>query len=237
MARGARHPAPTFPHRSFGGQVPIRLDLCDDLILWGQTPKNPIKSEEPKEAIGVEDYTEIIRSFIENKGIENPIFVCHSFGCRIAIRYAAKYGAYKLALTGPAGVRDKRTIEWYIKTYSYKIAKFIIMHTPLKKNMEKYQNERGSDDYKNASGVMRGTFVKVVNDDVTPILKDVEAETLLIIGENDVDTPIEKGKIMEKLMPNCTMVVFEKDDHWAYYHQIQRFNRVLDAFLKDDYDD
>ena len=42
---------------------------------------------------------------------------------------------------------------------------------------------------------------------------------------------------MEKLMPNAALVVFEGDDHYAYFHQAQRFNLVLEAFLKEDYDD
>lgn len=194
------------------------------------------QSQDPIEPIGVIEYTEIIREFIEKKKIKDPIFICHSFGCRIALRYAAKYGAHKLALAGPAGVRDKRTLKWYFKVYTYKIGKFIVSHSPFSNNLEKLQNKVGSDDYQNVSGVMRATFVKCVNDDVTPILKDIKAETLLVIGENDDATPVSKGKIMEELMPDCTMVVFENDDHWAYYHQMDRFLRVLDAFLKVDYE-
>lgn len=191
-------------------------------------------SDEPKEAMGVEDYMEVIRAFIEKKKIQDPIFVCHSFGCRIALRYSAKYGARKLALTGPAGVRDKHGLKWYFKTYTYKLGKKI--SKLLKLDINKLQSKAGSEDYRNASGIMRATFVKVVNDDVTPILKDVKAETLLVIGENDEATPVSKGRIMEKLMPDCTMVIFENDDHWAYYHQMARFNKVLEAFLKRDYD-
>ena len=40
---------------------------------------------------------------------------------------------------------------------------------------------------------------------------------------------------MEKELANGVLVVFEGDDHFAYYHQADRFNRVLDAYLKEDY--
>lgn len=36
-------------------------------------------------------------------------------------------------------------------------------------------------------------------------------------------------------MPNATLVTFAGDDHYAYFHQADRFNRVLEAFLKNDY--
>ena len=82
---------------------------------------------------------------------------------------------------------------------------------------------------------MRSTFVKIVNEDLKPLLKDIDAETLLVFGEKDDVTPVSKGKMMEELMPNAALVIFEDDDHFAYFHQAQRFNMVLDAFLRSDY--
>lgn len=194
------------------------------------------KSEEPNEPWSVEDYMEALHDFCAANKIDNPIFIAHSFGCRVAVRYAYKYGAYKMVLTGAAGIRDKRSLMWYIRTYSYKLSKKILslgIFSSLKQRLEK---NVGSEDYRNTSGVMRSTFVKVVNDDVTPILKDVKCETLLVFGENDMATPVAKGKMMEKLMPDAALVVFENDDHYAYINEAQRFNRVLEAFLGKDYD-
>ena len=186
------------------------------------------KSEEPKETWGCEDYTGFLRDFIEVNQIEEPVFVAHSFGCRIALRYAALYPVRKMVLTGAAGLRDKRGMDWYLRTYSYKLGKKILSIGPL-------SNKVGSEDYRNSSGVMRSTFVKVVNDDVRDLLPSIKTETLLVFGEHDDATPVEKGKEMEKLMGNATLVIFEGDDHYAYFHQADRFNRVLDAFLKEDY--
>ena len=146
------------------------------------------KSEEPKQAWGCEDYTEFLHEFCIKNKIDNPIFIAHSFGCRIAIRYAHKYGANKMVLTGAAGIRDTRTLSWYIKTYSYKLAKKILPETIR----TKYQNKIGSTDYQNATGVMRQTFVKVVNDDVKDLLPEVKTETLLVFGEKDEESSKEE---------------------------------------------
>ncbi len=193
------------------------------------------KSEEPKETWGCEDYTAFLRDFIEANQIEEPVFIAHSFGCRIALRYAALYPVRKMVLTGAAGLRDKRGMDWYLRTYSYKLGKKILSIGPLQKYKEQLSNKVGSEDYRNSSGVMRSTFVKVVNDDVRDLLPSIGTETLLVFGELDDATPVEKGKEMEKLMGNATLVIFEGDDHYAYFHQADRFNRVLDAFLKEDY--
>lgn len=189
------------------------------------------KSGDPNEVWGVEDYTDFLRAFCVRKKINNPIIIGHSFGCRMAVRYARTYPVRKMVLTGAAGIRDERTASWYIKTYSYKLAKKIMP----KSVVEKYQNKVGSEDYKNASGIMRRTFVKCVNDDVTELLPFIETETLLVFGDKDEATPVSKGKTMEKLMPNASLVIFENDDHYAYIHEAARFNAVLDAFLRSEY--
>ena len=193
------------------------------------------ESDEPKRAYSVEDYSEFLRAFIIKEGIEEPILIGHSFGCRIALHYAFKYPVNRMVLTGAAGIRDKRGLKWYLKTYSYKLGKKVLSLPIFKKQLAAMQDKVGSEDYRNASGIKRETLVKVVNDDVTPFLKDIKTETLLVFGTNDEATHLAKGEMMEKLMPNATLVVFEGDDHYAYFHQAQRFNMVLEAFLKDEY--
>ena len=96
------------------------------------------------------------------------------------------------------------------------------------------QKNAGSEDYRNAKGIMKPTFVKVVNDDVSDILKDVKCSTLLVWGEFDTAAPLWMGKQMEKEMPDAGLAIFENDDHWAYWHQPDRFNAVLDIFFKGD---
>ena len=192
------------------------------------------KSEEPKEPWGTEEYTEFLKEFVDINKIKNPILIGHSFGCRIALNYASKYPVYKMVLTGAAGVKPKRTIKWYFSVYTYKLGKLLLK--PFKKLSERLKANAGSEDYKNASEVMKGTLIKNVNFDITPKLKDIKPETLLVFGTNDDATPLYMGKLMEKEMPNATLVVFENDDHFAYFHQGDRFNRVLEAFLKGDYE-
>lgn len=194
------------------------------------------KSDEMKSSWSVNDYKDFLRKFCIENNIDNPIIIGHSFGCRVAIRYAYEYPVYKMCLTGAAGLRDKRTLKWYFKTYSYKLGKKILSIGPLKKYKESFKNKVGSTDYQNASGVMRETLVKVVNDDIRELLPHINVETLLVFGEKDEATPVSKGKEMERLMPNAALVIFENDDHYAYINEAKRFNLVLDAFLKKDYE-
>ena len=193
------------------------------------------QSDEPTRAYSVEDYADLLYEFVTKKKIDNPIIIAHSFGCRIAIRYAYKHPVHKMVLTGAAGIKDKRGIDYYFRVYTYKLGKKILSLKPFEKYKEKFMKNAGSEDYRNTSGIMRQTFLKVVNDDVKDILPEINVETLLVFGENDEATPVSKGKMMEKLMPDAALVIFENDDHYAYINEAQRFNMVVDAFLRSDY--
>lgn len=195
------------------------------------------KSDALQQAWSTIDYTDFLAKFIKALNIQNPILIGHSFGCRIALRYASQYPVYKMVLTGAAGLKPKRGFDYYVKVTTYKLLKQIFKLPFLAKYKESMQSKFGSTDYKNASPILRETLVKVVNEDIKPLLKDIQAETLLVFGSHDQATPLWMGKVMEKTMPNATLIVFEQDDHYAYFHQTQRFNLVLEAFLKEDIHD
>ncbi len=194
------------------------------------------ESSDPPEAWGVPEYRDFLAEFIEKNGIVRPILIGHSFGCRVAIRYAAMYpeNVRKMCLTGAAGIRPKHGLDYQIRTKAYKAGKWLLKATGQTKKLEELQNRSGSEDYRNAKGVMRATFVKVVNDDVSDILKDVKCSVLLVWGDQDTAAPLWMGQMMEKTMPDAGLAIFEGDDHWAYWHQAARFNAVLDIFLKGD---
>lgn len=178
-------------------------------------------SEEPDTAWSTEDYADQIHELCVSLKIEKPIIIAHSFGARVAFRYAIKYPVHKMVLTGAAGIRKPRNFMYYVKVYVYKISKKLSLSV-----------SQGSTDFQNASGVMRGVLVNAVNEDITPLLKNIDTETLLVFGERDDQTPLWMGKKMEENMPNATLITLAKDDHFAYFHQIERFNKIVEIFLK-----
>lgn len=177
-------------------------------------------SEEPKEVWGIYEYTNAIKALLEELSMEEPILVAHSFGARIALRYSYLYPVRKMILTGAAGIKNRHGISYYIKVYAYKLVKRI--HPPKK---------MGSTDFQSASTIMKGVLVRSVEEDLRGLLHDITCETLLVWGEEDQATPLWMGKIMEKEMRNATLIVLEEDDHFAYFHQAQRFLAIMECFL------
>ncbi|WP_416326429.1 alpha/beta fold hydrolase [[Eubacterium] hominis] len=178
------------------------------------------ESEEPSHAWTLQEYADCVHTLASDAGIQKPILIAHSFGARIAFRYVLSYPVEKMILTGAAGIRKHYTWDYYVRVYTYKLLKKM----KLKANL-------GSSDYQSASPIMRGVLVQAVNEDISDQLHLIDVETLLVWGEKDTQTPLWMGKMMEKEMKNAALVVLEKEDHFAYFHQSFRFLRIVDAFL------
>lgn len=191
-------------------------------------------SDLPFKPWGVYEYTAFLKDFFDAINVENPILIAHSFGARLAIIFASRNATQKLILTGAAGIKPKRSVAYHLRVRTYKMAKIVFKLPGLNKHQESMSRFFGSSDYRAISGVMRQSFVKIVNEDLTPLLSQISCPTLLIWGEKDDATPLWMGKIMEKKIPDAGLVVFEDDDHYAYWNQIARFNKISDVFLADE---
>jgi pimeloyl-ACP methyl ester carboxylesterase len=188
-------------------------------------------SDDLKQVWGISDYTEFLHQFLNKLNIANPILIAHSFGARIALMFASKYPTKQMVLTGAAGIKPKLSLATKSKIRAYKVAKKIVSIPGLNRFEESIKRYFGSEDYRNTSGFKRHSFVKIVNEDLKPILPKINVPTLLIWGEQDEATPLWMGKMMEKLIPDAGLVIFEDDDHYAYFHQIKRFNHIVEVFI------
>lgn len=195
------------------------------------------QSEEPSEVFGVYDYARITKKFIDNFNMDEVILIGHSFGGRVSIVLSSQYKnlVKKMILIDSAGLIPKRGAKYYIKVYSFKILRvlynILFFWIDKKERMEKFYKKFGSTDYQNSSGIMRKVLVKVVNEDLKPLLKEIEASTLLIWGDKDTATPLYMGKIMENEIRDSGLVVLEGAGHYSYLDSFGRFSIILETFL------
>jgi pimeloyl-ACP methyl ester carboxylesterase len=194
----------------------------------------------PKEVFGSFHYADILKIFIDRLGIERLSLVGHSFGGKLSIILSARYPDLidKLVLIDSAGLIPRRTIKYHLKVKGFKLMKllwrlvFFWQEDPVR--MERLRKKFGSDDYQNAQGIMRKILVRVVNENLKPILKDIKAPTLLIWGDKDEATPLYQAKIMEREIKDSGLVIFEGAGHFSYVDEYNRFSLVLKAFFKED---
>lgn len=196
------------------------------------------KSPEPSSVWGVENYSDLISKFIEKLNLIDPILIGHSYGGRVAILLASKFPLSKILLVDAAGIKPKRPLSYYFKVYSFKAAKHslpILFGKKLgNKLIEKWRGKAGSSDYQNASVMMKKIMSKSVNQDLTPLLSDIKAETLLIWGEKDTATPMRDAKIMENKIPNAGLVSFPNAGHYSFLDEPLWFKAVIREFFKSE---
>ena len=196
------------------------------------------KSPEPAYVWGVEQYTKLIESFIKSQGIKGKIsLIGHSFGGRIAILFSSRNDVDKLVLVDSAGIKPKRSLNYYRKVYFFKMMKKVVIFLYGKEKGEKkidsIRGKKGSADYRNSSPKMRGIMSRCVNEDLKKYLPLIKAPTLLIWGENDTATPLKDAKIMESLIPDSGLVSFPGCGHYSFLDNPIGFKAVIKEFFKN----
>ncbi len=193
------------------------------------------ESDEPNRVYGVEDFCACVKALLEDIGVTNPTLVGHSNGGRVIIKLLADgFEAEKAVLIDSAGIIPKRSFSYKFKVWKYKTAKKLIKLFYGKKadeKLEELKKNHGSSDYKNASGVMRDTMVKLVNTNLQPCLEKIDVPTLLIWGTEDTATPLSDAKLMESLIKDSGLVELAGGSHWAFAEQPRKFISVLLSFL------
>ncbi|MBU4368853.1 alpha/beta hydrolase [Patescibacteria group bacterium] len=226
------------------------------------------KSDNPPEAWEVNDYVEFIKEFQVQLGsrasksnleAELPskkiILIGHSFGGRIAIKFAAKYPEKlkALILTGAAGIKHPPTIKQKLFFALAKGGKVIFslplinyFKKPAQKLLYKIIREK---DYYEAHGVMKETFKKIIAEDLAPFLEKISAfgaapaggqgsaaggktPTLLVWGGKDKSTPLSDGKFMHFKIQNSKFKIIFNANHSLPYQYPEKFANIVMEFIK-----
>ena len=213
----------------------VEAELSKNFKVWNIDFPGFGQSEAPTTPWGVEEYTRNFEQFCAMNSISRPTLIGHSFGGRVSIVFASRNEVDKIVLVDAAGVLPPRGLKYYAKVYSYKAMKFL---APLllgkergKEIIDRRRRASGSSDYNALPEAMRGTFIRVVNQDLCPYMPAIKAPTLLVWGSNDTATPLSDAKVMNSLIDDSGLVVFEGAGHYSFLEQSARFNIVISNFL------
>ena len=183
------------------------------------------ESPEPDSAWYISDYCDLVHELVTELKIKNPILIGHSFGGRVAIKYASLYEVDKLVLFGAPCIRKNKELD--TKTKILKWAKTL----PGMNGIGEYmKNFIGSRDYKAASPIMRQVLVNTVNEDLSEDAKKIKCPTLLIWGTNDTEAPIEEARELEKLLKDGALIELA-GTHYAYLENLDQVTNVLYNFF------
>ena len=187
-------------------------------------------SQEPKDSWDLDNYIDLVIEFINKMNIKTINLIGHSNGGRIILKLMSRsnldFNVNKIILIGSAGIVHKKTLKQIFKIKVYKICKKL-----FPKYVEKYKNKFESEDYRNASPILKQTMVKLINEDIRVHLPNIKSPTLLIWGQNDTATPIEDAKIIEKHIPDCGLVEIKNCSHYVFLEQPGYVNTIISTFF------
>lgn len=220
---------------------PLIESLKDDFTIYILDYPGFGNSPFPAKDLTIYDYTNLIRDFLTANNIHNPNIIAHSFGGRITTLLTGYYKEQvdKLILIDIAAIKPKKALKLWFKEKTYKLLKKLIKLLPKQKK-EKYRKKLlsifASTDYKSLSKNMHQTFKNIINEDLKDYLPYIENETLLLWGENDLDTPLKDAYKLRSKIKNSALIVFPKATHYSYLEYKDLTGKIIKKFLLSEKD-
>jgi len=186
----------------------------------------------------LDDYVVWLEQFVA--GREKFFLLGHSFGGRVAIKFAVKH-SYRLSgliLVSAAGIKKEPTlIRKLMEKGSMLVRKMKFEETPILKNIwgvfKKffYQFILGKTDYLMASGFLKKTIKNILKEDLSSILEKIEVPTCLIWGEEDKITPLEDAYLMKKKIKLSQLKIMKKVGHTPHLEEPEGLVKLIKEFL------
>jgi pimeloyl-ACP methyl ester carboxylesterase len=216
-----------------------------DLPCFGEEPC-------PKEAWGIEDYSNFVKSKIINHkparhglargmaGGSKIILLGHSFGGQVAAYFAAQNPEMisKLILIAPALFRKKRGLR---RLFFGIIAKtgHLIFKLPIIEKFDVWAKKilykaADSPDYAKTSGIKREIFKKIIRQDLKDILPKIKVPTLLIQGTLDKYVPVKDSKKAANLIPNSKLELISLGRHGLHFQQPKKLLSIISQYALGD---
>lgn len=200
--------------------LPDYANIVFDLSGFGNS------SPPPASGWGVTDYAQCLYAAVRRLQLQRFTIVAHSFGCRVAMVFAATYPQYVdgMIFVAPAGLR-KFSLTRQCKVLLYKVRK------RLAKAGLCQLRACGSDDYRNCTPALKNTFVKVINRDLSRYARKVRCPVLIVNGDADTATPLRHAARLRRLIKNCALVQIS-GDHFAFFRTPDAFAQTIRNFVE-----
>lgn len=213
-------------HRDWS-QVLVGIDaVALDLPGFGSTPA-------PPEPWDLERYAEAVQPVLDE--MSRPVVVLgHSFGGSVAVHLASRTGPdviRALVLTGSPLIRSSGGGK---PPFSFRLARWLYRRGLFPDSrMEQLRRARGSDDYRAATGVMRDTLVRIVNEDVSDLLPHLRVPVELVWGEKDAEVPTSVADAVDRIVATSKLTVLTGVGHDTPAEAADDLRRVLVALAPD----
>ena len=195
---------------------------------------------------GLDDYADDVIALLDHLKVPRAVIIGLSMGGYTAFsiirRHAARVQALVLADTrAPADDEDVRDVRITMADVTKKKGNGAIATLMLPKLLAPSTPQTNPG----LTTLVREMILAakpewIVNDlmamaarpDSTELLAQITCPTLVIIGEEDLATPMADSQFMADRIRNCTLAVIPKAGHLTNIEQPDAFNTALESFLK-----
>lgn len=188
--------------------------------FWGMGRSAPLR-----EAWSVSDYAAHTLALLDELGISRAFLLAHSFGGRVALKLLAgepQRFPYAL-LTGCAGIPPRRGAGYAVRVKAYRAVRRVAPRFAEK--------HFGSAEYRTLSPVMKESYKKIVNEDLTPCLSRIRSRVLYVFGERDTATPPYMAHALHAGTAGSELIFLRGCTHYCFCEQPARFNAVALEFF------
>ncbi len=166
-------------------------------------------------------YTNVLRTFIDYLKVEKVILAGHSLGGAVIQDYFFKYpnDVSALFLIGTGG--RLRVLPSILETVKNNFQLFIKdMRDDLKKEYLKTAPNVIYDDFKICDGFDTLDKTNLIN-----------IPCLILVGREDIMTPVKYSEFFHKKLNNSKLVIIEKAGHLAMLEQSKIMNQAIENFI------
>ncbi len=189
-------------------------------------------SQRPSEVWGLDDYCEFIQEFVKFLSLEKFYLLGHSFGGSLAVKCALAFPEKidKLFLVGAACFRRKalRKKLFYIIAKVFKIFSFLPCYSCVRKGFYKFIVRKS--DYPYTEGVMKDIYLKIIKEDLSDVLPQIQIPTIIIWGEKDKVKPIKEARSINEKIKNSKLEILPKGGHSPYSKMPEKLSKIISQF-------
>jgi pimeloyl-ACP methyl ester carboxylesterase len=195
-------------------------------------------TEIPRSDWDLDDYVDFVDEFIEKIHVQVDVLAGHSLGGRVIIKGVARevFHPKKIILIASAGIAQRKSLRNGMVTLVAKAGKAITAIPPfslVRERLRRNLYQKIGSDYGNAGG-MKGTFLKVIKEDLSGSASKITLPTLLIWGGHDTETPLADGKRLHRLIQGSKLLILPDGSHFVHREKPQEVMDAIENFLKND---
>ena len=180
--------------------------IIPDLPGFGQ-------SDKPSTAWNLDDYCDFVEEFINKLGLLNGFYLLgHSFGGALAVKCGLKFPEKidKLFLVGAACFRRKTPKKRFLYILSKIFPSRFLSSSLLRRAFYRFIVK---SDYPSVNGIIKEIYLKVIKQDLSDVLSQIQIPTVVICGEKDNITPLNDAKIINQKIKDSRLEIIPSVGH------------------------